>query len=444
MKHRLPFGAMMDVDFIQTSSMKQRLLQRCKRWRLAMVQSLLGRNEHAADRIVVLTRMGALAIPLCYITWRYFFWQNYENVTLRVIGVSLCLIGQFARRFNKLWFDIYMLVGLSYLIPFFFTFMFLMNHGSLVWTQTLLVGLVGLFHFDIAIACLAYVIGTAAACIGVVLVGEGQILLSSHVLQQLPVHWFTIALLSAAKVGRNVLAQEKLAGLGAGLATVAHELRTPLTSVDANARGITRLVQQAPSCEEPERDGVLGALARIQFEVRHMNQMIDLFLLSASAVNQNLGPSESVSMADAVDAVLRRYPFAGRAQQQSVTVEVRANFAFHGQNELCIVILLNLLRNALNAIQRAGKGRVRIVVDGTHRTPRLLFIDTGCGIAPQHMPLIFRRFYSYPAHNGTGIGLALCKQIVEAWQARIRCVSREGAYAIFLLEFPRPAPGAIH
>lgn len=102
-----------------------------------------------------------------------------------------------------------------------------------------------------------------------------------------------------------------------------------------------------------------------------------------------------------------------------------------------MVILLNLLRNALKALHRAGKGRIRIVVDGERDTPRLLFIDTGCGIAPGRLPQIFKRFYSYPANSGSGIGLALCKEIVDAWQARIRCVSREWAYTIFVLEFPK-------
>ena len=46
------------------------------------------------------------------------------------------------------------------------------------------------------------------------------------------------------------------------------------------------------------------------------------------------------------------------------------------------------------------------------------------------------RFYAYPAHNGTGIGLALCRQIMRAWNAEIRCVSREHADSIFVLEFP--------
>ncbi len=115
---------------------------------------------------------------------------------------------------------------------------------------------------------------------------------------------------------------------------------------------------------------------------------------------------------------------------------MRADFRFAGRHELSVVILLNLLRNALNALQRAGKGRIRIVIDGTRAAPRLLFIDTGCGIPAPQLPLIFKRFYSYPPKSGSGIGLALCKEIIDAWKARIRCVSRELAYTIFVLEFP--------
>jgi hypothetical protein len=123
------------------------------------------------------------------------------------------------------------------------------------------------------------------------------------------------------------------------------------------------------------------------------------------------------------------------ARSSRIVRSTAGDFQFAGQSELAVVVLLNLLRNALRAMQRAGKGRVRII-DGAHPPPRLLFIDTGCGIAASHLPLIFRRFYSYPAHNGSGIGLALCQEIMQAWDARIRCVSRESAYAIFVLEFP--------
>ncbi|MET0320670.1 MAG: HAMP domain-containing sensor histidine kinase [Duganella sp.] len=424
--------------------MKQPLQELWKRWKHGAVQSLLqyhGREDHATVRVLLLSCIGTVAMPLYYVIWQHFFPQEYESLSLRLVGIVLCAIGLFARQFSRRMLDWYLLVALSYIFPFFFTYMFLMNHASGVWSESLLIGLVVLFHFDTSVALKAYVIGTALAVAAATVMGEGAIATSRQALQQLPIHWFTIAVLTAAKISRHVLAQEKLAGLGAGLATVAHELRTPLTSVDANVRGLMRMCADGGGALPADRLGTVDALARIQFEVRHMNHMIDLFLLSATAVRRSLRPIETVSMEAVVEAVLKRYPFVNASQQKLVALEVRSNFRFAGQSELSVVILLNLLRNALKAIQRAGKGRVRIVVDGGHTPPRLLFIDTGCGIPAQHMPLIFHRFYSFPPHNGAGIGLALCQEIMEAWNASIRCVSRESAYAVFILEFPRhPAP----
>jgi two-component system CAI-1 autoinducer sensor kinase/phosphatase CqsS len=422
--------------------MRHPLLDRWKRWQNGVVQSLLlyhGREDHATVRMLLLACIGTVGMPLYYVIWQHFFPQEYEALSLRLIGILLCALGLFARQFSRKMLELYVLLTLSYILPFFFTFMFLMNHASGVWSESLLIALVVLFHFDTALAMRAYLYGTVLACLAAAALGESAVMFSKQVLQQLPIHWFTIAVLSAAKISRQVLAQEKLAGLGAGLATVAHELRTPLTSVDANVRGLLRRFADAGGGRVgDDRVGTVDALARIQFEVRHMNHMIDLFLLSATAVRQNLRPVESVSMETVVEAVLKRYPFTSASQQKMVRLEVRRNFQFAGQTELSVVILLNLLRNALKAVQRAGKGRVRIVVDGSHGPPRLLFIDTGCGIPAQQMPLIFRRFYSHPPHNGAGIGLALCEEIMAAWSARIRCVSRESAYAIFVLEFPQP------
>jgi two-component system CAI-1 autoinducer sensor kinase/phosphatase CqsS len=420
--------------------MKPPLQERWKRWQHGKIQSLLlyhGREDHAMVRVLLLASIGTVGMPLYYVIWQHFFPQEYESLPLRLLGILLSALGLFARQFSRRMLQIYLVVTLSYIFPFFFTFMFLMNHASGVWSESLLIGLVVLFHFDTGLALKAYAAGTTLAIAAVVGLGEGATLLSPSVLQQVPIHWFTIAALSAAKISRHVLAQEKLAGLGAGLATVAHELRTPLTSVDANVRGLLRLFSDAGGRHLEDRLGTVDALARIQFEVRHMNHMIDLFLLSATAVRQNLRPVETVMMDGVVEGMLKRYPFVNAGQQKIVALEVRRNFTFSGQTELSVVILLNLLRNALKAVQRAGKGRVRIVVDGAHVPPRLLFIDTGCGIPAQQMPLIFRRFYSFPPHNGAGIGLALCEEIMSAWNATIRCVSRESAYAIFVLEFPQ-------
>ncbi|UGQ45256.1 sensor histidine kinase [Massilia endophytica] len=393
-------------------------------------------DSKGALRVTLLAWLGVAGFPAYYWVCTVLFPQPYESVTARLIGMAIALAGLAAARFSYPYREIYVAVALTYFLPFFCSYMFLMNEGGRLWGQVLMVALVALFHFEMRLAVPAYLAGTLLAVACVAIQGRTSLLLLPSVLEQLPVHAFAISALSAVRIGRAALEQQKLSGLKEGLGTVAHEMRTPLASVDANVRGLTRLLQCGDGDEERQQE-VRQAMTRIQYEVRHMNHLIDMFLVSASATRRRMDPFETVSMEETVQAAMRRYPFTGPAQSDMVSVEVRSNFRFPGQQELAVVVLLNLLRNAMKAIHRAGKGRVRIVVDGARATPRLLFIDTACGISARRVPLIFQRFYAYPSHNGTGIGLALCRQIMKAWNANIRCISRESAYAIFILEFPR-------
>lgn len=412
----------------------RRLQQTLVRW----VQRYERQFDHATWRFVVLAWIGCLGMPAYYLIWSYLFPQQYESLPLRLIGAALCLPAPWAGKlFSRRWRATYLFVAVTYVLPFQFTFLYLMNHASPVWGQSLLIALIVLFHFATLWALASFAIGVALACALFAFMGDPAFLTSRPLLEHLPVYAFTIVVIAVAKVGRRVLANEKLAGMAQGLASVSHELRTPLISVDANVRGIHRRLSSGDTPTAADWHEMGEAMLRIQYEVRHMNHMVDLFLLSASAVCQQLEADEQVSMQDVVDSVIKRYPFATQSQRDSVKVEMRADFTFAGKHELSVVVLLNLLRNALKALHRAGKGRIRIVIDGERANPRLLFIDTGCGIAAARLPHIFKRFYSYPANSGSGIGLALCKEIVDAWKASIHCVSREWAYTIFVLEFPK-------
>jgi two-component system CAI-1 autoinducer sensor kinase/phosphatase CqsS len=393
--------------------------------------------DNTVKRLVILAWIAVVGMPLYYVVWAYWFPQPYENLALRVFGVVLCLPAIFIRHLvRKKWLAAYFFIGLTYVLPFFFTFMFLMNDGSAVWSQSLLIALIILFHFDTTLAFLAYVTGTGLAYLIFLLLHGSTMQLSAQAVEQWPIQIFAIITVSLAKVGRKVLAQEKLAGMATALATVSHELRTPLRSINANARGLNRLLQESAVPTAPSQIPMEKAIARIEFEVRHMNNVIDLFLLSASAGKENLQAKDILSMTATVALMLQRYPFVNQAQRELVAVTLRADFRLLGQSELCSMVLINLLRNALTAIQRVGKGRVRIVIDGARARPRLLFIDTGCGIEAGRSSHIFERFYAYPEHNGTGIGLAFCKDVLEAWGAHIRVVSRPLGYTIFALDFP--------
>jgi two-component system CAI-1 autoinducer sensor kinase/phosphatase CqsS len=407
-------------------------------------------NDHHSDRIRVLAWIGCVCMPLYYVIWSFWFPQGFESLLLRLIGVGMCLLALRAPTLLEgRYLGAVQFLAATYVLPFFFTFMFLMNHASTVWSQSLLIALIVVFQFDTMWALKSIACGTLLAAAVFFWAGDGAFHASADVLQQLPIYCFTVLVVSCAKIGHRVLAAQKMAGMAQALATVVHELRTPLISVSANARGIERCLVEEQGPSQADREAIRDAIGRVQFEVRHMNHMIELFLMSATALKQQLAPTEQLSMGAVVASVIDSYPFTSQAQRELVSVRIRQDFTFAGKHDLSRVILLNLLRNALTALKRAGRGGVRIIIDGGRARPRLVVIDTGCGIAAQRLPRVFQRFYTYPAGSGSGIGLALCKDIMNAWDGSIHCVSRERAYTAFILEFPKvfptgaSAPGAI-
>lgn len=423
------------------SALRRGLAHAAPGWRREQAQP----HDAVVKRIAQLSWIALVGMPLYYVVWHDWFPQPYENLWLRLGGMAACLPGICAARLaRQRWFPLYQVAGLTYILPFFFTYMYLMNGANTVWSESLLIAVILLFHFDFALALLSYVIGTTLAYALYYELHYAQhpdgTLVQLLMQGQWPIYLFAILAVSLAKVGRGMLESERLAGMAAAMGTVSHELRTPLLSIGANSRGMKRLLQQAPGLQQQDRVAMEKALARVEIEVRHMNNAIDLLLLSSTAGQRKTRQRELLSMETMVKSMLERYPFANQGQADLVAVTVRADFPFLGQADLCSMILLNLLRNALSALQRAGKGRIRILIDGARTRPRLLFIDTGSGIDQAHQPHIFRRFYTHPQHSGTGIGLSFCKEVLDAWDVTIRCVSRFQRYTIFALEFPRPAP----
>jgi signal transduction histidine kinase len=104
-------------------------------------------------------------------------------------------------------------------------------------------------------------------------------------------------------------------------------------------------------------------------------------------------------------------------------------------------ILLNLVINARQAMPHGG--RLRIEVRSNHRTgfAEVRITDTGVGIAPDQLRLIFEPFYTTKepdehGHGGTGLGLSVCRQIIEQHRGRIRVESVVGKGSTFTVKLP--------
>jgi len=125
-----------------------------------------------------------------------------------------------------------------------------------------------------------------------------------------------------------------------------------------------------------------------------------------------------------------------QALAKSVAIELKKDPALpevdHDSDQIHQV-LLNLLLNALQAIDKDGKIAVTIRQQG--KTAVIEVADNGRGIAPEHLPNIFRPFYTTKG-EGTGLGLSLARRIVEEHHGRLDVTSTPGKGSSFAVVLP--------
>ncbi len=138
-------------------------------------------------------------------------------------------------------------------------------------------------------------------------------------------------------------------------------------------------------------------------------------------------------------------------QKHRISVEVKAEGRPHARVNPAQVqqVLLNLVINARQAMAEGGQLTVTVGLDTTGRWAEVRVSDTGSGIPPEALPHIFEPFFTTKTGpdatgmGGTGLGLPVCRDIVESHRGRLRVESRPGQGASFTLRLPAcPAAAA--
>jgi two-component system, NtrC family, sensor kinase len=235
-----------------------------------------------------------------------------------------------------------------------------------------------------------------------------------------------------AELERRLVQADKLSSIGLLAAGVAHEVNTPLAVISSYAQMLTKQV-----AGDEQKSRMLEKISRQTFRASEIvNSLLNFSRTWTSEVAEiqvNFVIQETLAL---LEHQLRKAGVEVRTDLDSELEPIRGN-----QGKLQQVFL-NLFLNARDAMEPSGV--LHVVTRRGAKGVEVDVIDTGHGIAPEHMGRIYDPFFTTKGvKKGTGLGLSVTYGIIQEHGGAIEAVSRPGEGTCFHLEFP-PISKAVH
>jgi signal transduction histidine kinase len=234
----------------------------------------------------------------------------------------------------------------------------------------------------------------------------------------------------AEQLRLQLLQAQRLSSMGALASSVAHEFNNILTTIINYAK----LGLRSAGDDRARTEALEKVLKGSQRAATIVNSMLG-FARNSSTQRQ---------MTDLVDLVEEALILTEKdLSKHHVQVEKK----YQGRPKAPVVpgqieqILLNLIINARQAMPRGGRLRIEVGENPSTQLAEIRVSDTGVGIPPNQLRLIFEPFYTTKepdehGHGGSGLGLSVCRQIIEQHHGRIRVESVVGKGSTFTVKLP--------
>lgn len=221
------------------------------------------------------------------------------------------------------------------------------------------------------------------------------------------------------------------------LATLSHELRTPMNAI----LGWLSLLAKGDVVRDP-RQAIAALQRNATIQARLIDNLLDVNRLMAGMVTLN----RAAVILDAVagDAVGALQPIADAKGVRLCLTPSTSRPAIYADEQRVQQILWNLLDNAVKFTPT--NGRVDVMLETESDMARIVVRDTGYGIAADHLPFVFERFWRADSSttretSGLGLGLSIAKDMAELHGGSIEVMSDGlGAGATFVVRLPVPEP----
>ncbi|RIO63156.1 HAMP domain-containing protein [Staphylococcus haemolyticus] len=220
------------------------------------------------------------------------------------------------------------------------------------------------------------------------------------------------------------------------IANVSHELRTPISLLQGYTESIVDGIVTEP---EEIRDSLSIVLDETKRLNRLVNELLNVARMDAEGLTVN---KEKQPIKPLLSKMQMKY------RQQAEDLELNMSLEPNIGDELWEYdadridqVLTNLIDNATRYTQPGDSISITTTTDDSYQT--LYIKDTGSGISPEHLELVFDRFYKVEASRtrgkqGTGLGLFICKMIIEEHGGTIKVESEVNKGTTFIIKLPKP------
>ena len=241
----------------------------------------------------------------------------------------------------------------------------------------------------------------------------------------------------ALRANRYSLEIERLTAamvLGEVAAGLAHELNQPLSAILSNAQAARRFLDS----HDPDLDEIRAILNDIATDDKRAGEIVH-------GLRAMLGPRQTVSANVDINAAIHFVTklLSSEIHEKGVTLqmELQSDLAMVLADKVQIQqVLMNLILNALHALADMPSSRRQVVIRSTAHDDSVVvsITDHGPGVRADMMPRLFEPFFSTKS-DGLGMGLAICKRIIERHNGTIEIEERGGGGAVFIFTLPAAA-----
>ncbi|MBA4356145.1 MAG: ATP-binding protein [Humidesulfovibrio sp.] len=235
-------------------------------------------------------------------------------------------------------------------------------------------------------------------------------------------------------LNHQLIQSQKLAAIGELSAGIAHEINNPIAIIAQEAEWAAHLVGEAEKQSGADFDEVKDSLREVRSQVDRCKNITHKLLDFARKREPVL---QEVDVARLIDDMARLVDKEASYKDVTLVRTLPPDLPrLRTDAPLLRQVVLNLMTNALHAVDKGGRIEASASADDTALEIRIS--DNGCGIPPENIEKIFNPFFTTkPPGQGTGLGLSMCHTLVDGMGGAIRVESVEGQGATFTVRLPR-------